>query len=75
MKVETFPDGSEIITDRVTGLRTVVGVMAHREYMERLRRELNYLTHKPADQDISGVRKPVDCLTAACRDGDAGKQS
>ena len=66
--VERFADGSEIITDRVTGLRTVVGKLAHDEYFRRLKveRDTIYGVHQT---------KPFDCLTVACRGVDAVKQS
>lgn len=38
-KTETFPDGSTITTDEVTGNRTVCGSMAHDEYFKRLKSE------------------------------------
>ena len=40
MKIETFKDGSTIETDRITGLRTVCGRMAHQEYFARLKAEM-----------------------------------
>jgi len=39
MQIETFPDGSTIETDEVTGNRSVCGTLAHTEYLRRLREE------------------------------------
>ena len=67
MSVEKFADGSEIITDLTTGLRTVVGKSAHDEYFRRLKveRDTIYGVHQT---------KPFDCLTVACG-GDAVNKS
>lgn len=44
MNRRTFPDGSEILTDD-QGVRTVIGKMAHDEYLRLLRIEGSHLAN------------------------------